>query len=522
MPFLKPFFLLLAAWVLSAAQLYSETPGSATATKVRAYVEQNDVAILKQLADFLAFENVSQNTPKGHADVEKNANYLVSLLDKRGMHPEILTVEGGFPAVYAELITPGATKTITFYAHFDGQPVDAPRWKTPPFTPVLLSGKMEYAAAQVDLAKLTGPLPIESKDWRLYARSASDDKAAVIGFLAALDALKASGIAPSVNLKFFFEGEEEAGSQHLGSILEKYSGKLRSDLWILCDGPTHQSGRNLLVYGARGVIGLEMTFYGPNRALHSGHYGNWAPNPAAELANILAGMRDTDGLIRIKDFYSPVRSPTPAEQQALAAIPNTDASLRDELALGRTEGHGERLERLLMNPAMNIRGIRAGNVGAAAANAIMTEASASIDFRLVPDQTPELVQQQVENHLMSSGYEIVHGPVGEDARKKNSKLIRLDWEGGYPASRTDLDSPVATAVANTIQSALRVPLLKLPTLGGSVPMYLFKEKLNVPAVILPIANYDNNQHSSNENIRLSNLRQGIEIYAQLMAELGKN
>lgn len=505
-----------------AASLQAQAPDPETASKVSSFIQEHKIAILKDFSELLSLENVALDSSKGHADIQKNADYIASQLQKRGLKPEIFNVEGGFPAVYAELVATGAAMTVIFYAHFDGQPVDATKWKTPPFQPVLFNGK-EDGAAPIDLAKLnTGTLPAGSDDWRLYARSTGDDKAAVIGFLTALDALSAAKIKPSINVKFLFEGEEEAGSAHLGQILEKYKQHLHADLLTLCDGPTHQSGKLQLVYGVRGQAGVEMTVYGANRPLHSGHYGNWAPNPAVELAGIISSLRDPQGVIKIDGFYSSVQSPTAVELKALETVPNMDTSLRNELALGRTEGNGERLERVLMNPAMNVRGIRAGAVGQAKTNSIMTEATASIDFRLVPGQTPELVHQQLENTLTRMGYRIIHDAPTDDVRKHNPKLIRLDWEPGYPAFRTPLDSSPAAAVVNTIESSLQTSLIRLPTLGASIPMYLFADALKAPVVVLPIANYDNNQHSSNENIRLKNLWQGIAIYSALIAELGKN
>ncbi|HUR37291.1 MAG TPA: M20/M25/M40 family metallo-hydrolase, partial [Terriglobales bacterium] len=477
--------------------------------KIRRHIEQNQGRILAEFSELLKLENVANNSPKGHADIQRNADHIVGMLVKRGLTAKVLNVDGGFPAVYGEWLTPGASKTVVFYAHFDGQPVDPTKWKTPPFEPTLINDK------GVVLPRFwPGAVPNGNEDWRLYARGSSDDKGGVMGLIAAIDALKATKTVPSVNLKFFFEGEEETGSPHLSRILEKHKDLLKSDLWILCDGPIHQSGKLQLVYGARGSIGLELTVFGPNRALHSGHYGNWAPNPALDLAHLLASMRDKNGRITIEGFYDDVLRPTAEEEKALAAFPDVDSALKKELQLSRTLG-GARIERSVMEPALNIRGIRAGNVGESATNSIMTEASASIDFRLVPDQTPEKVKELVESHLRRQGYAINRG-----TWYPFSHVAKLIWQPGYPPTRTSFDAPAAQAMHRTIEAAFpdlyknaKSSLLRLPTLGGSVPMHLFEQQFNVPAMILPIANYDNNQHASNENIRLGNLWQGIELYA---------
>jgi acetylornithine deacetylase/succinyl-diaminopimelate desuccinylase-like protein len=355
---------------------------------------------------------------------------------------------------------------------------------------------------------------------RIYARSASDDKGAIIAMLAALDALRASTIAPSVNLKFFFEGEEEAGSTHLKSMLEKHATLLRADAWVFCDGPVHQSGLQQVVFGARGVMGLELTTYGPSRALHSGHYGNWAPNPAVLMANLIASMRTDDGRITIAGYNDDIRPISAAERAALGAMPRIDTTLRKSLALGATEANNASLAERIMLPALNVRGIKVGAVRELAANAIPTEASASIDLRLVPNQKPERVKQLVEAHLKSRGYYIVRETPDSATRVAHPKIVRVEWDGGYAATRAPMDIPFSRALLAAASSGAAKPPLAVPMLGGSLPTSTFEHVLGVPLVVLPIANYDNNQHAFNENIRLQNLWDGIELFAAVMARVG--
>ena len=212
------------------------------------------------------------------------------------------------------------------------------------------------------------------------------------------------------------------------------------------------------------------------------------------------------------------RPPTATEQAALAEVPDVDQELRDELALGATEP-GRLVERLLL-PALNLRGLASGQVGEKAANAIPTEATASIDFRLVPDQTPEKVRARVEAHLTQQGWHIVHELPDLATRRQHPRLVELEWEAGYPPSRTSMELPVSRAVARVVEESIGAPVVRLPTLGGSLPMYLFEKVLGVPVVGLPIANHDNSQHAANENLRLQNLWDGIEVYAGLLAGLG--
>jgi len=272
-----------------------------------------------------------------------------------------------------------------------------------------------------------------------------------------------------------------------------------------------------MIPGGRSLV--EITVYGPARALHSGHYGNWAPNPAVLAAELVTSLRDSDGRILIPQFDALVRPPTKAEAQALAALPDVETELRQSLALGRTEGT-QRLADSLMRPALNVRGIAAGGVGEAATNAIPTEARLSFDFRLVPDQTPADVRKRVEDFLRSRGWTLTHDAPDLAARKAAPRLARLEWdEGGYPAQRTDLELPAARAVIASAERILGARPVILPMLGGSLPMSHFAQVFAVPVVGVPIANHDNNQHAADENLRLQNLWDGIELYAALLADL---
>lgn len=505
--------------ILTPPLVLAQSVNEAAVASVRAYRQAHSAEIIQQFSRLLSIPNIAHDTPQGHADIARNRDYIMKLFEQRGMKTRALETPAGFPAIFAEYSAPGAKKTVLFYAHYDGQPVVPEKWATPPFEPTLRKGTLEANAPVVAIADLNSPLPSDSGDWRLYGRSTSDDKAPIIGFLTAFDALRTAHIEPTVNLKFILEGEEEQGSAHLSELLDKYRDLLRSDLMLICDGPAHASGQYQLVYGARGVMGVDMTVYGPKRALHSGHYGNWAPNPAIELAHILASMRDTEGKITIDGFYSDVDPVTPREASALNALPDIDKSLRDELQIGRTEGGNKSVMWQIMSPSLNVRGIKAGEVGSSAANAIMTDATASIDFRMVPHQTPEHVRQLVEAHLQKLGYTILHSVPTKEQRMAHTKVVYLQWEGGYPAYRTELDSPAGEAVASAMEAAVG-KVFRVPTLGGSVPMYLFAEKLKTPILLVPVANYDNNQHASNENIRLKNLFDGIDIYGALFAQLG--
>ena len=273
-----------------------------------------------------------------------------------------------------------------------------------------------------------------------------------------------------------------------------------------------------LFFGARGTVDLELTVYGPVKGLHDGHYGNWVPNPIVRLTHLIDSMRDENGRILIKGFYDDVKPASDAEHAALVKVPNVEADLRREFQIGSIEAEGTPFNERLLLPALNIRGIEAGHVGEKASNTIQTEARASIDFRLVPNETPESVKPRVEQHIRSQGYTIVHDPPDAAARLGASKLIRVQWGAGYPPARTPLDLPLSREIAGIMTATGHEPVL-LPTVGGSIPMFLFQQPNQTPVIGLPIANHDDNQHAADENLRLQNLWDGIEVYAVLFADM---
>ena len=475
---------------------------------------QHEPAIVGELNTLLAIPNNASDS----ANIRRNAALLIQMFEKRGAAARLLEYPGAPPAVFAELRTPGATRTIVFYAHYDGQPVTQAEWATPAWQPVLRAQpNADGSFGAVKQAPATGRFDPED---RIYARSASDDKSPIVAMLAALDGMRATGQKPSVNLKFYLEGEEEAGSTHLKAMLERYKTLLAADAWMFCDGPVHQSRQMQVLFGVRGVMGVGLTVYGPARALHSGHYGNWAPNPGMLLTELVASLRDTDGRILIDHFMDDVVPPTPTEITAARAVPPVDEDLRRSLLLNRTEANNAPLAERIMLPALNLRGMRVGQVGASANNAVPTEAEASIDFRLVPNQTPEHIRQLLQAHLTARGWFVVHAAPTPAERLAHPKVVRLTAEGGYPAYRTSMDQPVSKAVRQVVSQVIGRDVIALPTLGGSVGMSEFYDVLQVPLITLPIVNHDNAQHAKDENIRLQNLWDGIEVFAGVMTRLG--
>jgi acetylornithine deacetylase/succinyl-diaminopimelate desuccinylase-like protein len=486
------------------------------AQQVRDYRMANEDRIIRELREFLAIPNVASDTPK----IQKNAAHLVEMLEARGIEAHLLPITGRGPVVFGKLTSPEAKRTVIFYAHYDGQPVDPAAWTDgKPFEPALRDAAIEAGGKRIPFPENSAQQgAVYNDDWRIYARSSSDDKSPIVALLAALDGLREKKIPLSVNLKVILEGEEEAGSTNLQHTLELHKNLLGGDLLITGDGPVHQSGRPLVFFGNRGDIGLDITVYGAVRALHSGHYGNWAPNPAMELSRLLASMKDADGRVLIDGYYDDVAPLGELEKKALAQMPQNDADLERELGIAKPEGGGKKLVELLTQPSLNIRGLRSAYVGDQAQNVVPDRAEASLDARLVMGEDPQKKFEQISAFISKQGYFVIDREPTMEERRAHALIAKVINEGGYRASRTPMDLPVSKALVEVIQGATGGNTVIAPTLGGSVPMYIF-EDLGLPWIGVPIVNYDNHQHSSDENLRLGNLWRGMEIYGAILTDL---
>ncbi|PCI51689.1 MAG: peptidase M20 [Alphaproteobacteria bacterium] len=507
--------MVLALPMIDGSFAADDMTGREVASAVSDYRQKHEREILTEYFEFLSIPNHASN----QEDILRNARHMVQMMKKRGITTKILDNAPGSPAVYGELKTPGATTTILFYSHYDGQRVVPENWSSDPFKPVLKTNYLARGGKEVSFDSLSFPV---DPDLRIFARSTSDDKAPIAMVLSTLDALKAKGIPLSVNLKFFFEGEEESGSPYLENMLKKHGHLLKSDLMLFADGPVHQSGKKKLTFGARGPVGFEVTVYGPDRPLHSGHYGNYAPNPITMLAHLIASMRADDSRITIAGFYDEVLAPTSAELAAISRLPRIDKKLHEELAIGRQESPGVRYQESILWPALNLKGIRAGEVGGKSRNAIVTTATAAFGYRMVPNQTPALLKKLTEKHIEAQGYHIVRERPDVKTRRRYERVAKVTWTNyGYPGLRTPVDLPVSVALISILRDDLGYKdLVVIPSSGGSLPISYFDEALKVPLIMLPIANYDNNQHAQDENIRIGNLWDGMEMYAGVFAKFG--
>jgi acetylornithine deacetylase/succinyl-diaminopimelate desuccinylase-like protein len=504
-----PFALALALAVALAGPPSALSAQENPVEAARAYRQANEVGILEFYRDLLSRPNYGGDLER----ITALAEFIAAEFRLRGASMELLTLPDAPPLITGEIRVPGAVRTIGIYVHYDGQPTTGPDWVHGPFEPVLYSDRMDLGGEPIAM-----PAAGEAVDpnWRIYARSASDDKAPLPALLAALDALRQADIPLTSNIRLLFDGEEELGSPNLDEYIDAYPDRFDVDLWLFCDGPVHQTGAPQVVFGVRGVTGLGVTVYGPARPLHSGHYGNWAPVPGQMLAELIASMKDDDGNVVIDGFYDTVEPLGRTEREALQRLPLPDEQLRADLGLGWTEGDGTLAERLML-PSLTVRGMVSGSVGANARNVIPDRAEAALGIRLVKGNDPEAMVDLVEAHIRAQGYHVVYEEPDMEMRRLHPRIARVDRrESGYPASRTDMTLPRVEEVIAAVQQATSENVLLVPALGGSLPLYLFTEKLARPAVILPIANHDNNQHASNENIRIGNLWYGIDLYASLL------
>jgi len=481
--------------------------------RISEHIRKNDHGILREFMQFLAIPNVAADT----AGLQQTASFIMDLMRRNGIQ-QVQTLPaktpGVPPAVYGEVLVPGATQTIVFYAHYDGQPVNAANWQKglQPFVPQLAIGT---PGPSLRLLDMPSPGTAIDPEWRIYARGASDDKAGVMAILKAYEILRANQIKPSVNIKFFFEGEEEKGSDHLEETLDAHKALLKADLWVICDGPVHQSGRKVVGFGVRGDTQLEITVYGARKPLHSGHYGNWVPNPAMDLVQLLATMKDKEGKVTIDGFYDDVVPLSASEKQAIAAIPSVEGQMKTELGITRVESV-KSLPETYSIPSLNINGIRSAETGKLVANVIPVKATVNLDLRLVAGNDWKRQQDKVIAHIQKQGYHITEQEPTDAERQQYAYIAQVTRSKGYNAQKTSMDLPEAKKVVAAVQSTTREKVVLIPSFGGSLPLYIFEKVLGAKTISVPIANHDNNQHAENENIRLRNLFEGIETMAAIM------
>lgn len=446
-------------------------------------------------------------------DIERNIRWSEEAFSSRGFETQRIATPT-VPLLLAERPVLGAQKTVLVYLQLDGQPVDPSRWfQDDPFKPVLKkrNGKGDWEEVILD------PTSAFDDEVRVFARSASDAKGPVAMFLAALDAVAELGLSSNFNLKVIMDFEEELGSPQLPAAVNANQELLAADMLVIFDGPRHISNRPTLTFGARGIATLTLTTYGPVVPQHSGHFGNFAPNPALRLSRLLASMKDEEGRVLIPGYYDGITIDEDAEA-ILRAVPDDENEIRERLQLGSVDKVGRYYQEALQYPSLNVRGMQSGWIDEKVRTIVPAWARAEIDVRLVLESDPQRLIALIRKHVEDQGFFVTDVVPDKKVRMAHEKVATLTHEISYQSFRTDFDSEVGRWLRSALVRAFEEDPVMFRMSGGSIPISPFVNTLNVPAVTVPTVNRDNNQHSPNENLRLGNYREGIKTMIAVLAE----
>ena len=486
-------------------------------TITTALVQKTAQANFPEFLEALALPNDAINAE----DIRKNADWLEVAFRKRGFTTRQLPNDGK-PLVFAEFgrRVPNA-KTILFYVHFDGQPVIPEQWaQKSPWVAVLKQRDASGRWEEIDRSRLlAGEIDPE---WRLFGRSTSDDKGPIMMLLTAFDVIKAAGLDPALNVKVLLDSEEEKGSPRIGEVAAAHRDFLRADGIVINDGPMHESNQPTVVFGNRGTALVRLTVFGAKSNLHSGHYGNYAPNPAQRLASLLAGMKDDDGRVTIAGYYDGVKL-SETDRKVLAEVPDDETAIRKRLGIAKSESVGRNYQEALQYPSLNVRGMAAAAIGEKVANIIPSFAVAELDLRTTPGADPAHLVAAIERHIRSKGYYLAQGDPTDAERAKYDKIASLvsSRAGASPAAITPLDSALGawaqTSLSKTFgRNGQPARTVRIRMMGGSVPTDKLVDVLATPFVLIPLVNNDNNQHSFDENLRIGHFFDGTRAFIGLV------
>lgn len=421
---------------------------------------------------------------------------------------------GGSPVLLAERSVSNPTRTVLVYLQADGQPVDPAAWnQADPFDPVLKE-RSEDRWSEIPWERVEGEI---DPDWRVFARSASDSKGPIAQFLNAVTLLDRAGVEPDFDLKVIVDTEEEIGSPNLPATLIRNSDRLSGDMLVIFDGPPHVSNEPTLKFGARGIATVTLTVFGPRAPQHSGHYGNYIPNPAIRLAQLIATMKDDEGRVTIPGWYDGIVLDDET-RAILAEVPDDEVAIRRQMGIAEIDAVATGLQEAVQYPSLNVRGISAGWVGDEVRTIIPATAVAEIDVRLVRETDGERMIGLLRDHIESQGYLLLDREPTEDERMSESRIARFRSSISYGAFRTDFDSEPGVWLNGAMEHLFGSSPIRIRTSGGSIPISPFVETLGVPAVSVPTVNGDNNQHSPNENLRMGNFLEGIAIILSVLQQ----
>ena len=467
--------------------------------------------------EMLSIPNDGYDTP----NIERNIEWCELTFSRLGFNMERVKAESTSPSMPNHPLLIGNKfisnkfKTVLIYFHMDGQPVDTSKWnQSDPFDPILTEN-INGGWVEIDRDRInTNPDP----DWRIFGRSTSDDKGPPMMLVNALEILEKLNKKPEFNIKLIIDFQEEMGSPTVVSAVSLYKEKLKSDFLLIIDGPRHPSNKPTLTFGARGISRITLTSYGPIKPQHSGHFGNYAPNPAMNLSKILSSMKDYDGVVTIPGFYDGVTL-TNDIRKILDEVPDDEEAINNDLLISSPDKVGNNYQEAIQYPSLNVRGLKSGWVGKEARTIVPDIAIAEIDVRLVKESEPEKLLNMIKDHIIKEGAYVINSrePTNEERLTKKN-IIRYDSKISYLAYRTEIDSPIGNWASRALKNAFLEEPIKKRTSGGSIPISPFVTTLNVPALTYPSVNKDNNQHSPNENIRVGNFIDGTLGMVYLLLE----
>ena len=423
------------------------------------------------------------------------------------------------PLLLASRIISKTAKTILIYLQFDGQPVDNSKWnqENPYKAQLKIYDGEDYKPVDWSILETITTKNINDSDIRIFARSTSDAKGPVMILLNAFKKINRMDSKLNYNLKIIMDFEEELGSPNLTNAVKKYSDKLTSDALLIYDGPEHPSNLPTLEFGARGISQITLTSYGPIVPQHSGHFGNYAPNPVFRMSEILNSMKDKNGRVIINSFYDGIDIDEKT-LKILKQVPDDELKMKDKMQFMTSDDVASSYQESIQYPSLNVRGIQSGWVGDEVRTIIPSECIAEIDVRLVLESDGNRLINLIKNHIENLGYIVLDRKPTKEERLKNNKIITMNSSISYDAYRTEIDSFIGEWLITSLKKTFNVEPVKIRTSGGSVPISPFVKILGIPAVSVPTVNKDNNQHSPNENIKISNYISGIQAYLGILLE----
>ncbi|MDW3647074.1 MAG: M20/M25/M40 family metallo-hydrolase [Bacteroidia bacterium] len=480
---------------------------SLSAQVIEKAILNQSIKAAKDLKNFVAIPNDALN----HEDIMKNIEWLDREFSKRGFKTELLETSNE-PLFFAELPKMANAKTLLFYMHLDGQAVDPSKWnQDSPYEVVLKAENDAGEWEAMDWSNIEGFNP----DWRMFGRSAADDKGPIVMFLHAMDMLMNSDAVIRWNIKVLLDSEEEKGSRPLAAAVKQYKDKLKADFLMIHDGPMHLSGQPTMIFGCRGITRVDLTVFGPSKPQHSGHYGNYAPNPVFRISKLLSSMKDEFGRVVVKGYYDGIELDEETKK-ILAAVPDDEEAIFKKLGIAEAEKVGMNYQESLQYPSLNVRGIEAAWVGDKARTIVPDQATAAIDIRLVPESDPKKLIQALKDHIREQGYYLTTAPPTAEERSIYPKICQLNSGGASLPFRTDMSEDFANWLDKLMTATHNRPPVKVRIMGGTVPISPFINELQIPAIILPMVNADNNQHSPNENLKLAQIPYGIRTFLSIL------